>query len=138
MSAYVVSDNQISAILQGVYGVNHSGFNIWETMIDPDAYHYVPGAGVMHQQEANILMKENVRSVNHRYNDMQEFVGNVQLDRFAKPLPVINVLKLIDNLQYQSCECDDFHKSQAFKLINEYRYSLINRLDGYSDAPWGL
>lgn len=138
MSAYVVDDKEISAILQGVYGKNHTGFNVWDCQDDPNSYHYEMNAAKTQQQEANILMRENVRSVNHRYNDKDVFQGNVTLDRTAKALPVIHVLKLINHLQYQSCECDDYKKSEAYKLLCNYREALIPKLDGWQEAPWGL
>lgn len=138
MSAYVVDDKEISAILQGVYGKNHTGFNVWDCQDDTNSYHYVMNAALTQQQEANILMRENVRSVNHRYQDKDVFQGNVVLDRTAKALPILNVLKLIDYLQYQSCECDDYKKSEAYKLLCNYRELLIPKLDGWQEAPWGL
>lgn len=138
MSAYVVTDKQISAILQGVYGATHAGFNVWSCMVDSDSYHFVMGADLSHQQEANLLMSENIRSVNHRYNDNEKLVGKVLLDRDAKPLPVLTVLKLIDNLEYQSCECDDWEQTEAYKLLCRYRKILIHKLPGYDETPWGL
>lgn len=138
MSAYVVSDKQVSAILQGVYGTTHAGFNVWQFQSDSDSYHYVMGADKSQQQEANLLMAENVRSVNHRYKDEELTSSKVVLDRNAKPLPAIEVLKLIDNLEYQSCECDDWEQTEAYKLLCRYRKMLVPKLAGYEDAPWGL
>lgn len=139
MSAYLVSDRQISAILQAVYGVDHSGFNIWQYQTDPEAYHFVFGLKEKAQTEANELMAENVRSVNHCYPHHEpETAHPVQLDWDREPLAPLTILKLIDNLQYQSCECPDYRESAAYKLMCEYREKIIPRLAGYLAEPWGI
>ncbi|WJM94047.1 hypothetical protein QDY63_14620 [Pseudomonas brenneri] len=142
MSAYQVSDEQISAILQGVYGCTHVGTDVWKAQVDPTSYYFVMNAEAMHQQEADELMAENLRSVYKRYEGKKSVPTQpkwkVRVSRDAKPLPALVVLKLIDNLQYQSCECDDYKDSEAYRLLCNYRERLIPKLPGYMDAIWGL
>ena len=142
MSAYQVSDEQISAILQGVYGCLHVGTDVWKAQVDPSSYYFVMGAEAMHQQEAEVLMAENLRSVHKRYEDLKRKPNipewKVKVSRDAKPLHPLIVLKLIDNLQYQSCENDDYKDSEAYKLLCNYRERLIPKLPGYQDLIWGL
>jgi hypothetical protein len=143
MSAFVVCDQQVSAILQVVYGKTHGGANIWAYQNDPKAYHFVAGALASWQAEANELMRENVRSVNWRYRnspdiEQEKFVGNVKLDLNAEPVSVMQALKWIDCLAYQSCETDDWEKTEAYKLLNRYRGMLVCKLPGYNDAKWSI
>jgi hypothetical protein len=143
MSAFTVSDKQVSAILQGVYGKTHGGANIWSSQDDPKAYHFVLGALETWQEEADILMAENCRSVNWRYRnshhvDYEVFVGHVKLDLKAEALSPLQVLKLIDCLAYQSCETDDWETTEAFKLLNRYRGMMVCKLPGYDDVKWSI
>ncbi|MGF6139063.1 hypothetical protein [Pseudomonas laurylsulfatiphila] len=138
MSSFVVTDKHISAILQGVYGKSHNGCNIWEWQVTPNSLHYLFSAKESQQQEANILMRENIRSVNHQYKLNDELDSDVLLFRKDAPLPVLTVLKLIDSLEHQSCECDDYNTTEAYKLLCRYRERLIPKLPGYNDAPWTI
>lgn len=146
MSAYVVNDSTISAILQAVFNAErryHGLKNPFAVQDDPDAYHYVMNALLTAQAQANMLMAENVRSVNWRYRDSRhieksEFVGNVVINLNAEPVSILQALKLIDCLAYQSCECDDWEKTEAYALLNKFRERLIPALPGYDDEKWGL
>ena len=136
MSSFVVTDKHVSAILQGVYGKTHAGFNVWECQVDRDSYHFVIGAMEAQQEEANVLMRENIRSVNKCYSLTDTLDSDVLLFRKDAPLPALNVIKLIDCLQYQSCECDDYTSTEAYKLLCRLREMMVPKLPGYSDVPW--
>ncbi|MNC27024.1 hypothetical protein D3C75_751810 [compost metagenome] len=146
MSAYIVNDSTISAILQAVFNAEkrHCGLkNPFKVQDDPEAYHYVMNALLTAQAQANMLMAENVRSVNWRYRnsphiEQSTFVGNVVINLSAEPVSVLQALKLIDCLAYQSCECDDWEKTEAFALLNKFREQLIPALPGYDNEKWGL
>ena len=143
MSAFTVSDKHVSAILQGVYGKTHTGQNIWPSQNDPKAYHYHSGLLAKCQSEANELMAQNIRSVNWRYRKSDHvphdvLVGNVQLDLKAVALSPLEVLKLIDCLDYQSCETDDWEQTISFGLLNRYRAMMIGKLPGYNEAEWAI
>jgi len=146
MSAFVVSDKTISAILQAAFNAErryNGSVNPWQYQDDPEAYHYVMNALKTAQQQANLLMAENVRSYNHCYKhrsdvSQEPFTGKVVLDLKAAPVSVLQALKLIDCLAYQSCECDNWEKTQAFKLLNKLRGILIPALPGYDNEKWGL
>lgn len=144
MSAFEVSDKHVSAILQGVYGTDYRGFNIWRYLDDKEPTQEQFSLLSKAKQEANVLMSENVRSVRYCYKHHGDrsneplLVGQVQLDLKAEPLPVLQVLKLIDCLEYQSCECPDWKSTEAYKLLCDYRSKLIRKLPGYNDAKWSI
>lgn len=148
MSAFVVCDSHISAILQAVFNATKrhtfSGMaNPWKYQDDEKAYHYVPFALADYQSQANVLMLENLRSVNWRYRnsphiEQQSMVGQVQLNLKAEPVSVLQALKLIDCLAYQSNETDDWYSTEAFKLLCKYREILIPCLEGYDDLKWSI
>lgn len=146
MSAFVVNDKTISAILQAAFNAGYpkrEAVNPWQYQDDPEAYHYVMNALKTAQQQANLLMAENVRSYNHCYKHREDvsqepFAGNVVIDLNATPVSVLQALKLIDCLAYQSCECDDWEETEAYKLLNKLRAKLIPALPGYDNEKWGL
>lgn len=86
---------------------------------------------------ATILMAENIRSVNHRYNENTPAeivqVGPRDMIRHVDPLWI---LKMCDGLEYQSCETEDWPRTIAYELLNHIRSAAIRRLPGYDQAPW--
>lgn len=143
MSAFEVSDKHISAILQGVYGTNFSGHNIWCRLTEKEPTHEQMALRKQVQQEANMLMAENVRSYQYCYKHRDDvsqkpFKGNVKLDFAAAPLSALAVFKLIDCLEYQSCETDDYTTTEAYKLLCVYRTKLACKLPGYNDEKWSI
>lgn len=98
---------------------------------------------------AEVLYRENVRSVQGRYPDSPRDdlpgpnadAGHVTLTRrdLSAPkyrLQPVAILKLLDCLEYQSCEPEDWETTVAFRLTEAIRGAAIGALPGYSDAPW--
>lgn len=102
---------------------------------------------------AEELMRENIRSVATRYpNDTDgdrpgpggldaELISEAGAlaERYhfeRQPLSLVDVLKMCDGLEYQSCETDDYRETLAFRQLDRIRSAAINRLPGYEDAPW--
>lgn len=118
MSAYVVSDRTINALLAFAVAHRVSDFN------DPAA------AG-------NILLAENQRSVNYLYGEHTP--APVLKYDAGEPVPeLVQVLKLIDCVEYQSCETPDWVTTPAFQLLNHLRSKATGLLPGYDAAEWGL
>lgn len=85
-----------------------------------------------------ILLSENVRSVNYRYNEETvEELYTYQRPRTTTWGPV-EVIKAIHCLNYQSCETDDWEQSEAFTFLEALTSNLLHRLPGYDGAPWGI
>lgn len=144
MSAFVVSHKHINALLtfasRARYGCavyfNHA---LVFDLKDPAAC----------QQAAEILLAENVRSVNHRYPDTVGHPENLpgvlaengQAIVFRPVYPMISplvALKACSCYDYQACETDDYPTRLAAKIIDTIRHNAISRLPGYDEAPWGL
>lgn len=98
---------------------------------------------------ANILYRENVKSVAYRYSE-PEFspglpgpcdrparidvtAGNLMYQRVRNP---IHILKMCQCLEYQSCEHPDYRISLAYQLLQAIVSGAISKLPGYDDAPW--
>ena len=131
MSAFVVNEDHVKQLALawnwGRYN-NHTPKEITET--------------------ARELMRENIRSVAHRYNepiDSRELAGPVPTPeaelievgfREYCNLEPVAILCMCDCLEYQSCETENYYDSPAFDLLKQIRRTAIHRLPGYDDAPW--
>ena len=98
---------------------------------------------------ADVLYQENIRSVRARYPEdkWDDLPGPC-----AKPIHIVasgmeralaayrrtpvQILKMCDCLEYQSCETDDYRESIACELLEAIRRAAIRALAGYEDAPW--
>ncbi len=150
MSAYVVSPNHIKALALYATGYNHHG----GPRIKP-CYLDLPDDGKgrldLANQYAEILYRENIRSVGARYpgDTIESMPGltlkpitvnitptDTQAPRLA--LSPVAILKLCDGLEYQSCETEDYRQTVAFKLLDSIRCHAICELPGYDEAKWAL
>ncbi len=97
-----------------------------------------------HRDEAGqLLIDENVRSVNARYNETTETARYqwtpLCLDRAAVGMPVaVLVLGSVRCLRYQSCETDDYAQTRAARLLDRIEAEACRRLISTHDAPWGF
>jgi len=128
MSAFIVSDTHINALVR--YASRH---NVRAFHGNPLAMFQVKDN---EQAAAELLLAENVKSVNYRYRDNE--VMTITYDPGAPILTAIQAIKAAQCLRYQSCECDDFEESIAFKLIEAIIADAIPRLDGYESAQWAI
>ena len=98
---------------------------------------------------ANTLYQENIRSVRARYpsdtwdelpgpcvKPLHLLVTSADRSNRALRLKPIAILKMLDCLNYQSCETDDWRDTVAFRLLECIRSAAIRTLPGYEDAPW--
>jgi hypothetical protein len=99
-----------------------------------------------------ILWAENVLSVRYRYpdEDPDSLPGTVGDDgrgewsvpyRYTWPHnqrrpTAVEALKLLLCLEYQSCEHPEWRQSEAFRICEALKDSIIGALPGYSAAPW--
>jgi hypothetical protein len=125
------------------------------------AYHHVP-YNVEPYTLATTLAKENLRSVEYRYPDTKghaacEFLdfknnrayiaacadpwhlSNQQPPQPPKFTPV-EIIKLIDSLDYQSCETPNWEKTTAYKWLNQIVRYAATAIDPvkYENAQWAL
>jgi hypothetical protein len=99
---------------------------------------------------ANILYRENLRSVAERYPNcktVSDLPGGSCRPAFipvhvsdlkdATADTVVQLLKDCDCLEYQSCETSDYKSTPAYALLSRIRCELIPCIAGYEEAPWG-
>lgn len=134
MSAFIVSDTHINALVRyasrhklSVYFNRQLGFPFGKERLN--VYDN-------EQAIAQILLDENVKSVNYRYRDNE--VMSITYDRAAPILTAIQAIKAAQCLRYQSCEHSDYEDSIAFKLIEAIITDAIPRLEGYESAEWAI
>jgi hypothetical protein len=105
-----------------------------------------------------LLWAENVRSVNYRYDEESE-PPEYKIQTTEAAFRAAAVLRVLDCYEYQSCECPDWEKSQAFAWCARLRAAALGRLpaeateqvqDGpfrvqryttwpeYKQTPWGI
>lgn len=98
MSAFICSDRHIATIVV--------------------AYGRLTGDDSNNQAFANTLLLENIRSVNHRYQDSTEpWVCDLS-DHEASSRTPSELIALCECLDYQSCEHPDWESSNAKQLLD--------------------
>lgn len=86
------------------------------------------------------LWAANARSLAARYPDDWETMlpdgfGPYVFERGERVSGVVG-LKLIDCLDYQSCEFPEWPDTEAWRFLDSLKDCLIGSLAGYHDAPW--
>ena len=108
MSAYIVGNNTINAIL---------GF--------ADEYD-MRAMGVANRNElGQILLDENYRSVNYRYD---EYATPETYTYSRYTVKTFEALQYLSCLEYQSCETPDWETTRAFRLCARLRANMVRRL----------
>ena len=149
MSAYICNPETFG-ILASFAILNKCGISQWqlfrrETQIE-DAQRIAIG-----------LAKENIRSVAHRYPDDKDgqrpgpclkdaeieeaaaiyaahFLEN---SRYVRSLSPVQIIKIVQCAEYQSCETDDWKETLACRQLDWIKDEAIRALPGYEAAEWG-
>ena len=132
MSAFVVNNDHISAMVELAVGRGASTDAVyWDEKGD--------GHPERVQREdfdriGQLLLDENVRSVNARYktDDVGVFVDAP----FLQGATPVEGLKLVVCYEYQSCEHPEWEQSAAFRLCEAITRKLVRQVPGFEDAPW--
>ncbi len=136
MSAYVCSNDHISAIVNyprdtaRLYGNPYIYNDHSISISDPE-------------ELGQLLLEENVKSVNHRYHDKdsakpEDYKFQLSPLNGKGSCSTIQFIKHIHCLKYQSCEHDGWEKSIALKILNRLEGWAVGHLPGYNDAEWGI
>lgn len=137
MSAYIMNGEEIDTIVSYFIHTRHTihGEGAWLKIGDKyDNLKYDNAAEV-----AKILMDENVRSVNSRYTEQQSNHYEFEYDPTAHKRPVGNIIGALDCLEYQSCESDDWHTTNAWDIICGLRKHLLKTIAEKEDTyTWGI
>jgi hypothetical protein len=132
MSAYVVTDYHINALVSwaaGQHGSNAVSYYWGNRRRD------VRGD---EKRIASVLYAQNVRSVNHRYNEADPAHG-FKFQYVSNVLNPIDVIKACNGYTYQACETDDWDRTEAHAIVAGIIQSAIRALPGYEDSDaWCL
>ena len=125
MSAYIVSNNHIDVIVSWFLN-NYKDSQLW--------YEINGQYGYMDSEQAPKvayeLYKQNVRSVNRRYNDSEtdELYQFTEVKNAKQAYSLAEIAGALDCLEYQSCETDDYHQTDAYKIITSMRKHLLKKI----------
>ena len=145
MSAYVVSHNHINSLVRFAYYKSRQGSSICL----PDGRRIDPKNVEDLQDAAEILLSQNVHSVQTRYPDTIDNPQNmpgvvaeagvaIRFTMMGKMLTAVEALKAIDCYEYQACEDDDYDQTAAHAIIERIKDMAINSLPGYDAASWDI
>ena len=131
MSAYIVNKKHIDALLTWASRPQYQSpsFYYWQNR---QWYFYEDINRI-----GNVLLFENVHSVNYRYNDHDE-PPEYKWQRYNRPLTALQIIKACDCLDYQSCETPDWKDTEAYEIIQTIRERAINELPGMDDCQWEI
>lgn len=128
MSAFICTDTHINAIVT------------WASDRKTSTYYGNPGRSwFVYQNEqatTELLYTENVLSVNYRCK-LDDPIGNIIYKPTGLYRP-IEIIKLCNGLEYQSCEHPGWNDSLAKRLLDEICGIAITKLPGYDAAPWSI
>jgi hypothetical protein len=139
MSAYIVDHATIHAIITWARRIcisvpNLDGSPRWAPLNDLDP-----------SEVGQLLLNENVKSVNHRYRAKDvppayafREVHAIKRGNCNHILSAIDIIKCCNCLEYQSCEHPGWERSWAKRFLDHVVDSSFPQLPGYDAAPWGI
>lgn len=152
MSAFICGSDHIKALAVFAVGRRHGS-----QRVAPEYFRHDGGDEHMFGRPdaeiatyyANIMYCENIRSVQVRYpSDSFEnlpgpcekaellTVTNRDVCELAGMLKPIDIIKMCDCLEYQSCESDDWQTTLAYRLLLRIRRAAWHSIPEYENAPW--
>jgi len=149
MSAYVVSNNVIDFIISAFIENARHGKTITVPIDEIRYITYDLATDADRDALGQALLDENYRSVNHRYSESDN--GGEYKFRFHRAVldmsvenRTLQMAQSIACLDYQACECPDYHKSRCYLILNNLRDAALSKLmalkedrKGRSPYKWG-
>lgn len=126
MSAEIVSNQHITALLSGVFN-RYRG--------DSASYRWNDETRSLltdKQRLGQVLLDQNYRSVNSRYGENNS--GRYTYESPGRPFSPVEIIRLCDGYTYQSCETGDLDETEAGAIIQAIRERAIKALPGYGDC----
>jgi hypothetical protein len=137
MSVFILSNKHINVLVSALLLKNRGIFNIYDSK--DEAYEFISYKDG--DKIGQILLNENYRSINYRYNDTQkpphkfkyQFQSEVKYYDY-----LVQIFAACDCYDYQSCETDDYKQTLAYSIIDKIRKETIRRLRHYDKAEWSI
>lgn len=132
MSAWIASDEHIIAVVATFVELHNR--NSWGKPISNEDM----------VKMANTLKRENYRSVNYRYSEKARCAKIKDFEPYQPyGVSIMDAIKLAHSLEYQSCECNNYFRTKAHKLIwqiiNYLQYRYIVDFSGeWDSAKWSM
>lgn len=102
---------------------------------------YINGLGELTsnniQSWIDVVHAQNLRSYEYRYKERCDDAAP-QYDSKVAQVSVIEAYKLLDSLEYQSCETENYRDTVAYKYLMLAKDSLINKHPDYEKAQWSI
>jgi len=130
MSAEIVSNQHITALLQGVFS-RYPG-NGASYVFEGETHSLLTDK----QRLGQVLLDQNLRSVNSRYGENNR--GKYRQENPGRSFTPVEIISLCDGYTYQSCETGDLNETEAGAIIRAIRERAIRALPGYDDGPWTI
>lgn len=141
MSAFIMPEEELNTIVSYFIHARQTvhGEGAWLKI--GERYNYLNTETA--PEVAKILMDENIRSVRYRYGEDEQMSYDsdytFQYDPTAHKRPVGNIIGALDCLEYQSCETDDYHQSNAWDIMNGLRKHLLKVIAEKEETyTWGI
>jgi hypothetical protein len=128
MSAFVVCKEHIDALLTWV---NKQGFDVF------DGHRYYESDQVDQLSElGSLLLTENTRAVEYRCREQDNVEPTSYTFETRAGHRSIEILAALRCLAYQSCECDDWEQTRAYRAIEHMESIAISRVlrDNHCDT----
>ena len=132
MSAYIVDNKTISAIVKGfeVYGATYEA----EDFISP-MQAFIKEKGVK-EGIGQLLLNQNYKSVNYRYNEDEKAPDFKYEDVEINEGILFGCIKCYE---YQACETKDYFKSYIHVSLNRLKNAMLKKMieEKGQKMPWG-
>ena len=128
MSAYLVPADTIDLLVTAA--------RLWR--LAEDGYLPYEARNLTDNELGQILLSENMRSVNARYEETDEAPTYDHMPVRFDAVEAVTVLKSVQCVDYQSCETDDWKTTAAYHILKAIESGAIAHLRGYQAAPWGF
>lgn len=144
MSAWIVSKRHIDYMLSAGLALDPHGPLRWFVPVGatvPEGGARVEWRELTRETAGRVgvmLWAENFKSVGHRYGESDTETELYEFARYRGEVEPVQVLKAIECFEYQSCEHDEWERSEAHAFCEALRHAAINRLPGYEAAAWGI
>lgn len=139
MSAYIVSNETITAIVQGLQRKEFSS-----SLTDPETMQQY-NARTNPQMVGQILLNQNYKSVNYRYNEdakPRKFTMTYRVDEkgYRDDYTLAEIYGSIRCYTYQACENPEWHDSEIDYTLRALKDDLAEKMAEKlgEEMPWGI
>lgn len=132
MSAFVLADVNFDYILSNIFCGASETLHLRGSNFNLSSRADVQALG-------QILLNENIKSVNSRYNESQTphfYKFDYSARYFNYKNCKVQALSLLACYEYQASEHPGYSESDAAALVKMIRNRIIKQLPGYSDTEW--